>query len=597
MSEPSSHRVLEHLPAVPAHTAQGGRRLRALVIGTLLLALTATWALVAISLQTKWQDAVQSQRRQNANLARVLEEQTLRVLAAADQATLRVAAEVRSGEFTKEDYALFANETGLAPDILTQLSIVGPDGRFVGSNLDPTGARNQDTDLSEREHIRVHLEPSKVPHARTQMSASGLFIGKPVTGRISGRRTMQLSRPIIGPNGYLHGVVVASLNPSYFEKVYGGVDIGAQGAVVLMGADFGMLTRVIGTQAGNIDQVIEFPPDHPLADTTRRHGTYQRVSHVDGLGRITAFHRLPGYPLTVLVSTADDEALAEWKTMRNFTMVFAGLFSAALVALCAGFLRGLRQLEQKNVALAASEAQARSANRAKSEFLTAISHELRTPLTSIHGFAELMEQRLEQPSYREAAGLIRSAAEHLNTLLSEILDLAKVQAGAMPIVPGDHAVRELVGTTVDLFAISAAQKGLTLEKRIAPDVPHMLRCDGLRLKQILNNLLSNALKFTREGGVRLEVDTAEARNLRFRVIDTGPGIPADLHEVIFEKFSQGGAEVSTQHGGTGLGLALSRGLAELMGGRLTVTSETGHGACFTLELPMPAPVAVPAPAA
>ncbi|ABM33657.1 ATP-binding protein [Paracidovorax citrulli] len=581
----------EQSPALPVHGAHGSRRLRVLVVGTLLLTLTVTWLLVAVLLNTKWQDAVRSQERQNANLARVLEEQTLRVLAAADQATLRVAAEVRSGEFSEQDYALFANETGLAPDILTQLSIVGPDGRFVGSNLDPSAARNQDTDLSEREHIRVHLEPGKEPRARTRMSASGLFVGRPVTGRVSGRRTMQLSRPIVGSNRYLHGVVVASLNPGYFEQVYGSVDIGAQGAVALMGADFNVLARVIGAQAESIDKTIEFPPGHPLTDTTRTQGTYQRVSHIDGLGRITAFHRVPGYPLTVLVSTTDDEALAEWKTMRTFTVVFAGLFSATLIALGAGFLRGLHQLEQKNLALAASEAQARSANRAKSEFLTAISHELRTPLTSIHGFAELMEQRLEQPSYREAAGLIRSAAEHLNTLLSEILDLAKVQAGAMPIVPGDHAVRELVGTTVDLFAISAVQKGLTLEMHIAPGVPQVLRCDGLRLKQILNNLLSNALKFTREGGVRLETDTADGHSVRFRVTDTGPGIPADLHEVIFEKFSQGSADVSTQHGGTGLGLALSRGLAELMGGRLTVASEPGQGACFTLELPMHPPAA------
>ncbi len=369
----------EQSPALPVHGAHGSRRLRVLVVGTLLLTLTVTWLLVAVLLNTKWQDAVRSQERQNANLARVLEEQTLRVLAAADQATLRVAAEVRSGEFSEQDYALFANETGLAPDILTQLSIVGPDGRFVGSNLDPSAARNQDTDLSEREHIRVHLEPGKEPRARTRMSASGLFVGRPVTGRVSGRRTMQLSRPIVGSNRYLHGVVVASLNPGYFEQVYGSVDIGAQGAVALMGADFNVLARVIGAQAESIDKTIEFPPGHPLTDTTRTQGTYQRVSHIDGLGRITAFHRVPGYPLTVLVSTTDDEALAEWKTMRTFTVVFAGLFSATLIALGAGFLRGLHQLEQKNLALAASEAQARSANRAKSEFLTAISHELRTP--------------------------------------------------------------------------------------------------------------------------------------------------------------------------------------------------------------------------
>ena len=116
----------------------------------------------------------------------------------------------------------------------------------------------------------------------------------------------------------------------------------------------------------------------------------------------------------------------------------------------------------------------------------------------------------------------------------------------------------------------------------------MLVCDGLRLKQILNNLLSNALKFTEQGEVRLEVEPQGAQ-LRFHVMDTGPGIPEHLHELIFEKFRQGSAQVSSEHGGTGLGLALSRALAELMQGELSVSSVPGEGARFTLTLPCTTP--------
>ncbi len=581
------------LAATPAAAAHG-RRLRVLVMGFLALAITVTWVMVAVSLHIKSQDAVRAEERQNSNLARVLQEQTLRVFAAADQATLRVAAEIRAGEFSPQDYVLFANETGLAPDILTQLSVVGPDGRFLGSNLDADGTKNRGLDLSGREHIRVHLLPGTVPDGGLQMTASGLFVGKPVLGFVSGRWTVQLSRPLLDPNGAPAGVVVASLNPEYFDKVYGDVDIGSQGVVALMGSDFTLRSKVVGGRAEGIGQAADFPPGHPLHDASRTQGTYQRVSHLDGLERITAFHRVLGYPLSVVVSTTNDAALAEWKTMRNFAVVFAGLFSAALVAIGAGFLKGVRQLERKNLELAASEAEARSANRAKSEFLTAISHELRTPLTSIHGFAELLEHRLEQPSYREASGLIRKAADHLNTLLSEILDLAKAQAGAMPILPGDHAVRELVCTTVDLFTISAEQKGLDLQLHVDPAVPHTLRCDGVRLQQILNNLLSNALKFTEHGSVRLEVDAAKAGTVRFHVVDTGPGVPEELQDIIFEKFSQGHTDTSTRHGGTGLGLTLSRALAELMGGQLVVASEATGGARFTLELPVEAPEPPPA---
>ena len=256
-----------------------------------------------------------------------------------------------------------------------------------------------------------------------------------------------------------------------------------------------------------------------------------------------------------------------------------------MAAAAAIFLGSLRRLESSHAALRASEAQAQSANQAKSEFLAAISHELRTPLTSILGFAELMEHRLEQPRFREQAGLIRRAADHLNTLLTEILDLARVDAGAMPVNAGTEALAPLLQGSADFYAMPASAKGLTLSLRLAADLPATLECDGLRLKQILNNLLSNAIKFTPQGGITLIAERAPGA-LRIHVEDTGPGIAADKHALVFERFRQGDDQVSAQHGGTGLGLALSRGLAELMGGTLTLQSEPGHGARFTLTLPM-----------
>lgn len=575
-------------PATPHPPKGHAQELRVRVVSFLLLALAVTVTLVTTSLYIKWQDAVEAEQRQNANLAKVVQEQTLRVLSTVDQATLRMADVVNHGQFSEQDYVRFANETGLVPDILTQLSLVGADGRFVGSNLDPTGEKTNHVDLSEREHIRVHLEPTKAGTATQQMSASGLFVGKPVLGKVSGKWTIQLSRAIRDSSGYLHGVVVASLNPNYFEQVYSEVDIGDQGSVLLLGNDYVVRTRVAGGKPDDMGRTLELAADHPLHQLDLSSGNYQRVSSVDGVPRIAAFRRVKGYPMSVVISTTKTAALADWRSMRNLAVIFAGLFCLALTVSGLGFLNGVRQLERKNEALAISEAQAQSASQAKSEFLAAVSHELRTPLTSIRGFAELMERRLEQPSYREAAGLIRKAAEHLNALLSEILDLAKVEAGAMPIVLGDHSVREVVQTTADFFAISAAQKGLTLEVAVADSTPDILRCDGLRLKQILNNLLSNAFKFTVEGGIRLEVDAGDEQ-VQFHVVDTGPGIPPHLQELIFEKFRQGDANVSTQHGGTGLGLALSRALAHLMGGTLTLQSTVGEGSRFTLTLPRTAP--------
>jgi signal transduction histidine kinase len=579
-------------PGAAALNPLHAKDLQAKVIGFVALALVVTAALVALALYTKWQDAIDSQERQNANLARVLQEQTLRVLAPIDQATLRMRDALAQGSFQPSDYTRLANETGLVPDILTQLSVVGADGRFVASNLDPDGLKTGPLDLSEREHIQVHLEPARHADTRKQLTRNGLFVGKPVLGKVSGKWTLQLSRPIVSPSGYLHGIVVASVNPNYFETVYGDVELGAGGAVSLFGDDNTLRALVAGGKAAGMGKTITLPPHHPLADLNKAEGTYVRVSEVDNTERITAFRRVPGYPLSMVVSTTTEAALEEWRDMRNVTLTVALLLGAAIVASGVGFLRGVRRLEESHAALAISEAQAQSASQAKSEFLAAVSHELRTPLTSIRGFAELMELRLQQPSFREAASLIRQAADHLNTLLTEILDLAKVEAGAMPIVLAPHPVRELVQNTADFFAISAAQKGLTLQVSVSPDTPQLLVCDGLRLKQILNNLLSNALKFTAQGGVRLEVETgAEGTRLQFHVVDSGPGIPPHLHDLIFEKFRQGSAQVSSEHGGTGLGLALSRALAELMHGELTVTSTPGEGARFTLSLPCTEPTA------
>lgn len=548
-----------------------------------LLALGIAWGAVLFELRSKRDETIAAEVRQNVNLARALQEQTVRVLAAADQATLRMRDQVVQGRFRAQDAERFANETGMAPDILTQLSYVGSDGRFVGSNIDPTGEETGHVDLSEREHIRAHLQPELVRDVAGQFSRSGLFIGKPVLGKVSGKWTIQLSRVIADGNGKRLGVVVASLNPRYLEQVYGQVHLGPQGIVSLIGEDLSVRARVAGGESSGMGMLVAatgFWSQRPLP----REGHGVRDSALDGIERIIAYRRVGDYPLQIVVGTTTVAALAQWRETRTVALVLTSLLSVAVVTVALVFLRSVRQLEAKNQALQLSEAQAQSANQAKSEFLAAVSHELRTPLTSIRGFSELMEHRLENPRFREQAGLIRKASEHLNALLTEILDLSKVEAGAMTLNPEPQDLPDLLQSTVDFFAVSAANKGLHLGLHIAPDAPRTIVCDGLRLKQILNNLLSNAMKFTKEGSVTLELD-ATPQQVRVHVVDTGPGIPPEQQELVFERFRQGHGRVSYEHGGTGLGLALSRALAELMGGTLTLQSTLGHGARFTLSLP------------
>ena len=546
------------------------------------------WVGLVGYLQLSWRDAVAAEVAQNTNVARALEEQTLRVLAITDHATTRLRdAYAANGQVPPADLVRIANETGLAPKILAQLSLVDASGRFVGSNLDPDGSGSGHVDLSEREHVRVHLKPASMPG--TLVSAGGLFIGKPVLGKVSKRWTIQISRRIAAPDGTSLGVVVASLDPTYFDDVYRRVVLGRQGGVTLVGSDRTVRARVIGGQAAGVGSSIAETSPVARGDAGAE-GSYEGRSGVDGVERYFAYRRVADYPLYVMVSSGVDEAMAGWRSTRNSLVLMTGLLSLAVVAAAAGLVIGVQRLERKNEALRVSEAQAQAANQAKSEFLAAISHELRTPLTSIRGFAELMERRLGEPKYRETAGLIRKSSEYLNTLLTEILDLAKAEAGAIELAPESVELRPLVAGVIDFYALTAEAKGLALSVRVADTVPTHVHCDGLRLKQILNNLLSNAIKFTAAGSVQLRVE-ASAGELQFHVVDTGPGIAPELHEVVFEKFRQGNARVSHEHGGTGLGLALSRALADLMRGRLTLASQVGRGATFTLSLPLPSPLA------
>ncbi len=564
---------------------------RLVALGT-ALALAVTWASVALLLQMKRDDAVRAEVRQNANLARALQEQTLRVIASADHATLRLRDAVASGELEAGELPRLASETGLVPNILVQLSLIGPDGRFIGSNLDPDGSKTGHVDLSSREHVRVHLQPSALPAAAAAVDANGLFMGKPVLGKVSGRWTVQLSRRIDAPDGRVLGVVVASLDPGYFEKVYQGVSLGALSVVTLVGTDRVVRARVLGGHSQGLGSSLA--ASGVLDSAMRRQspeGYFIGTSTIDQVERIAAYRKVTDAPMYVLVATATAEALEPWHTLRALTLGLTLLLSLAILSAALLFLSGVRRLERTNEALRLSAAQARSANQAKSEFLAAISHELRTPLTSIRGYAELMERRIENPKFREHASLIRKGAEHLNELLTQILDLTKVEARAMPLNLAEVPLRPVLDGTVDFFALTARAKNLALELHVADDVPATLHCDDLRLKQVLNNLLSNALKFTQEGSVCIEVER-QADAVSFHVVDTGPGIAPELHELVFERFRQADARVAYEHGGTGLGLALSRGLAEIMGGMLTLQSMPGQGARFTLTLPLQPPAVV-----
>ena len=300
------------------------------------------------------------------------------------------------------------------------------------------------------------------------------------------------------------------------------------------------------------------------------------------------------------------KAIIETGLVRPYDLLFRGLKQSE-----EGLKKSHHELEQKAVALEEVNLKLQEATRLKSQFLANMSHELRTPLNAIIGFTGIILQGIVgelNQEQKKQLGMVYDSAKHLLGLINDILDLSKIEAGKIEIIPAEFEIRDLVGMVEKMISPLAKEKGLSLQVALSEDVPAVVFADKNRMKQVLINLLSNAVKFTPSGEIRLEVNAecgmrnaerkqaGEPSTIQFSVADTGIGIKPEHLRDIFDEFKQIEGPLREKPVGTGLGLAISKKMVEMMGGSIRGESEYGKGSRFHFVLPvkeMPAPKGAP----
>lgn len=466
--------------------------------------------------------------------------------------------------------------------IYRRIGIVDTNGQYIASSRPWTSVSPQDL---------LALKAQK------EGAGDSLLISQPNKRRAGPGWSIHISRPLIGERAEFQGIVVASIDPEYLAALYAEMDLGENGIVTVVGTDDGIVRArktngvfSLGQSLGHSSLMHEF--------RGMQSGSYIQESKRDGILRLYTFYRLAEYPLTVVTGVTLKKIHARTNEAAVGQLLVGVAAKGAIMLFALVIARLLRRQAKTMEALRESQRQAESANKMKSEFLASMSHELRTPLHGILSFADIIARKAGEDKIRRQAGIIHNSGKHLLELLNGILDLAKIEAGKMDLNLRREELRPLFRGAVELHEMSADAKHLWLTACVADEVPEFALCDATLLRQVLNNLINNAIKFTEAGGVCVSLSVAahEPGMLQLEVRDTGIGIAPEAQQLVFEKFRQADQSATRAHQGTGLGLTLTKHLVELMGGRIALESTPGLGTAVRVALPLETLQTPPAPA-
>ena len=563
-------------------------------LSQVIAATGATLSLVIVlvaagDLYRRYNETIVDAERRTAILTQVVGENVARTFEAVDRA-LQVSADAFE-EFARNP----ATSADAAQDRIAQihsgspmllgLSWIARDGRRIAG----TAATQASRPASANDPLAAHQQDRNL----------GLHISHTTRAGPLSPWLISVSRRVDARDGSFVGVVDGILNVDYFLATYSKLDPSVGSVVTVFLADGTSLIRSEGQ--GNYSGRSAaggtlFAEALPRASV----GTIEAESPFDRQMRILSYRTVQGLPLVVTVSFAKSEVLKPWLASLAVTGGLSLLIVIA-VLMGTGWLMALAAANERSQReLAAATKRADAASRAKSDFLATMSHEVRTPMTGIIGYSDLLYAAAGDPKLKDYARIVNASSRALLAILDGILDLSAIESGKLTLRVGPLDPVEIVADALAVIAQVALDKDVTTDLHVGKDVPRALLGDRDRLRQIVANLLGNAVKFTERGRIDVAIErvgTTEAgEEIQVSVADTGIGVPKDALSRLFQRFSQVDNSISRRFGGTGLGLAISKHLVEIMGGRIGVESEPGRGSTFWFTVVLPAadaPVAEP----